>query len=121
MVPFDYKKLSDTFLKPMQRLLWQADWERQVDTAIIENLRLLQGDPWQLATPGMMLGKGSFADPQTQARLHTAILQQSQKLAREAFYTAPDMGLPSPSYTTTKQEANETFMSFLDHLIGAID
>lgn len=66
MVPFDCKKLADAFLKPMQRLLWQADWERQVDTAVIENLRLSQGDLWQLATTDMMLGKGPFADPQTQ-------------------------------------------------------
>lgn len=121
MVPFDCKKLTDTFLKPTQRLLWQADWEKQVDDAVIENLRLPQGDPRQLTTPDMVLGKEPFAVLQAQARLHAAVLQQSQKLAWEAFHAVPHMGLSSSSYTTIKQEVKETFMSFLDHFRGAID
>ncbi|TRZ06529.1 hypothetical protein HGM15179_020578 [Zosterops borbonicus] len=104
-----------------KRLLWQVDWERRVEAAMTENLGLSQGDPGQFTTPDMMLGKGPFAAPQAQAQLHAAILQQSQNLAKEAFHAVPDMGLLSPSYTTIKQEAKGTFMSFLDHLRDAID
>lgn len=92
-----------------------------MEAAVIENLRLPQGDPWQFATPDMMLGKGHFSDPQAQMRLHTAILQQSQKLARETFHAAADMGLPIPSYTAVRQESKESFMSFLDRLRDAPD
>lgn len=67
MVLFDCKKLADTFLKPMQRLLWKLDWEIWVEAAVTENSRLPQGDPRQFATPDMMLEKGPFTDPQTQA------------------------------------------------------
>lgn len=88
---------------------------------MVENLGLPQGDPRQFATPDMMLGKEPFTDPQAQAHLHTAILQQSQQLAGKAFHAVPNMGLPSPSYTTVKQEAKETFMSFIDCLKGALD
>lgn len=86
-----------------------------------ENFRLPQGDPRQFATPDMMLGKGPFADPQTQASLHAAILQQSQKLAREAFHAVRDMGLLTPSYTTIKQDEKEPFMNFLDRLRNGLD
>ena len=99
MVPFDFQKLAETFLKPTQHLLWQADWERRVEAAVSENLRLPQGDPRQFATLDMMLRKGHFADPQAQARLHTAILQQFCN-AREVFHAVPDMRLPAPSYTS---------------------
>lgn len=88
---------------------------------MVENLGLPQGDPRQFPTPDVMLGKGPFAGLQTQACLHKAILQQSQKLAWEAFHAIPDRRLLPPSYTSIKQEAKETLMSFLDHFRGAID
>lgn len=73
MAPFDCKKLAEKFLEPTQRLMWPVYWEEQVDAAEAENLRLPQGDPRELATPEMMLGRGLFADPQVEAHLHTAI------------------------------------------------
>lgn len=82
-----------------------------------ENLGLPQGDPRQFATPDMMLGKGLFTDLQSQARLHVAILQQSQKLAWEAFHAVADMGLLTPSYTAIRQESKESFMNFLEMLL----
>ncbi|XP_061873531.1 uncharacterized protein LOC133628740 [Colius striatus] len=121
MTPFDCRKLAETFLKPTQVLLWESEWEKRVDLTVVENMDLQQGDPRRVVTADMMLGKGAFADPQVQARLHEAILQQTQTLARQAFKIVPDMGVPVPSYTTIIQKPNEPFMTFLDRLRAALD
>ncbi|TRZ06875.1 hypothetical protein HGM15179_020234 [Zosterops borbonicus] len=119
LVPFDYKKLEDAFLKPTQKLLWLVDWEQRVEAAVTENFSLPQGDPRQFTD--MLLGKGAYVNPQEQSKLDVAVLQQSQGLAREPLWAVSDMGLLKLSYVTIRQEPKETFMSFLDLLRGALD
>ncbi|TRZ07616.1 hypothetical protein HGM15179_019493 [Zosterops borbonicus] len=121
LVPFDCKKLADAFLKPTQKFLWLVDWEQRVEAEVTENLSLPQEDPRQFATMDMLLGKGPHVNPQEQSKLDITVLQQSQRLAKEAFWAVSDMGLPKLSYITIRQGPKETFMGFLVHLRDALE
>ncbi|XP_030414231.1 uncharacterized protein LOC115649438 [Gopherus evgoodei] len=121
MCPYDSLKFADMLLTPTQRLLWKDNWSKRVELALLRNIELDENNPLRFATQDMLMGTGTYADPQRQARLDPRILQQSQRLALAAFKDVPQIGKPNPPYAKIVQDPSEPYSTFLDRLREAID
>ncbi|KAJ7421264.1 hypothetical protein WISP_43630 [Willisornis vidua] len=67
------------------------------------------------------MGGSDYKDPQTQAALHTRVLQQSKSVALAAFSNLPRIGKPSLPYMQIMQKPGQTFIEFVDKVTKALD
>nr|XP_013804869.1 PREDICTED: endogenous retrovirus group K member 5 Gag polyprotein-like [Apteryx mantelli mantelli]XP_013807647.1 PREDICTED: endogenous retrovirus group K member 5 Gag polyprotein-like [Apteryx mantelli mantelli] len=121
LTPFDIKQLTELIFTPTQRVLFLTYWKELCEVAALQNLDGNNGDPLQGAGIPHLLGEPPIGSPQLQARLRPEILRQSTDLAYQAIIKVPEIGKATKSFTTIKQGATESCMTFIDRLQEAIN
>lgn len=117
--PQDTKVLMSLILTDSQQLMWESQWQSSCSAAAGSGWA--GQDPRSWASPEMLTGRGEFADWQKQARLHPAILWQSQQLARDALEKVPEDGERVPAYSRVKQGYEEPFGQFVERLRAVLE
>ncbi|RMB89645.1 hypothetical protein DUI87_33968 [Hirundo rustica rustica] len=101
-----------------QFIIWEAKWRR----ALNELRDKYQGGANAGITVAQLAGDPPLDDPARQARLlPREVLTDIKNAARKAMVQIPLTGVTESSYTDIKQGPSESFTSFVDRLMQAVD
>ncbi|RMB89295.1 hypothetical protein DUI87_34276 [Hirundo rustica rustica] len=105
-------------LTDSQFIIWEAKWRR----ALNELRDKYQGGANAGFTVAQLAGDPPLDNPARQARLFLwEVLTDIKNAARKAMVQIPPTGVTESSYTDIKQGSSESFTSFMDRLMQAVD
>ncbi|RMB92887.1 hypothetical protein DUI87_30781 [Hirundo rustica rustica] len=118
LTSFDLKSLASMILTDLQFIIWEAKWRK----ALNELRDKYQGGANAGLTVAQLAGDPPLDNPARQARFFPReVLTDTKNAARKAMAQIPPTGVTESSYTDVKQSPSESFTSFVDRLIQAVD
>ncbi|RMB92328.1 hypothetical protein DUI87_31201 [Hirundo rustica rustica] len=118
LTPFDLKSLASMILTDSQFIIWEAKWRR----ALNELRDKYQGGTNAGFTVAQLAGDPPLDNPARQARhFPRELLTDIKNAARKAMVQIPLTGVTESSYTDIKQGPSESFTSFINSLMQAVD
>ncbi|RMB89730.1 hypothetical protein DUI87_33927 [Hirundo rustica rustica] len=117
LAPFDLKSLASMILTDSQFIIWVAKWRKA-----LELRNKYQGGTNAGFTVAQLAGDPPLDNPAHQARLFPQeVLTDIKNAARKEMVQIPPTGVTENLYSDIKQGPSESFTSFIDRLMQAVD
>ena len=115
MTPWDWKQLIKMVVMPVQYTVWQQEYSDLAAIAATNNLTAgINVDH------NMLMGIRPFASLQKQLALPQEAIQQAAEIAVKAWRRMPDGRSATQSFSSVRQENNESYYAFVNRLQLAI-
>ncbi|XP_053826885.1 uncharacterized protein LOC128803701 [Vidua macroura] len=119
--PSNIRSVARALFDPVQFDVFEDKWTRLVASAVQRNATRGPQDPRSAVGADMLLGTGSYADPQEQAGYGPLVLDQCQTLGLAALVQTLGMAAPLEPFATIVQGVDEPFMKFAGRLTASVE
>lgn len=121
LTPFQCQQIAQICFSLTKMMIFESQWIRLVNEVARRNLEHSQDDPCFAGGLAQLMGDPPINTLQSQAQLHSLVLQQGKELVFQMMQHVPNLGAPRQSWSTVLEKPSEPYITLTDHLREATE